>query len=57
MSLRRRGILGGCWGRMLGREMGKRRKYVVESLTGFDLFPQTAHVEGVAVLRLKDVEE
>ncbi|WVN87398.1 uncharacterized protein L203_102577 [Cryptococcus depauperatus CBS 7841] len=27
--------------------------YVVESLRGFDLFPQTAHVESVAVLRLK----
>ncbi|WVQ80097.1 hypothetical protein IAT38_002198 [Cryptococcus sp. DSM 104549] len=27
-------------------------KYVLESLRGFDLFPQTAHVEGVAVLRL-----
>ena len=30
---------------------GKGR-YVVESLRGFDLFPQTAHVESVAVLRL-----
>ena len=29
-----------------------RGKYVVESLRGFDLFPQTAHVESVAVLRL-----
>ncbi|OBZ78615.1 tRNA (uracil(54)-C(5))-methyltransferase [Grifola frondosa] len=28
------------------------RKYVLESLRGFDLFPQTAHVESVAVLRL-----
>jgi len=27
-------------------------KYVLESLRGFDLFPQTAHVESVAVLRL-----
>jgi len=27
-------------------------KYVVESLRGFDLFPQTAHVESVVVLRL-----
>ncbi len=26
--------------------------YIVESIIGFDLFPQTAHVEGVAVLRL-----
>ena len=28
------------------------RRYVVESIRGFDLFPQTAHVESVAVLRL-----
>jgi tRNA (uracil-5-)-methyltransferase len=28
------------------------KKYVLESLRGFDLFPQTAHVESVAVLRL-----
>ncbi|KAL1952381.1 hypothetical protein VTO73DRAFT_1530 [Trametes versicolor] len=28
------------------------RKYVLESLTGLDLFPQTAHVEAIAVLRL-----
>lgn len=25
--------------------MGEQREYVVESLGGFDLFPQTAHVE------------
>jgi len=32
---------------------GKRKgKYILESLRGFDLFPQTAHVESVAVLRL-----
>jgi len=32
---------------------GKREgRYVLESLRGFDLFPQTAHVESVAVLRL-----
>ena len=30
----------------------RKGKYVVESLSGFDLFPQTAHVESVAVLRL-----
>ncbi|TFY63466.1 hypothetical protein EVJ58_g3233 [Rhodofomes roseus] len=29
-----------------------KRKYVLESVRGFDLFPQTAHVESVAVLRL-----
>ncbi|KAF7295167.1 S-adenosyl-L-methionine-dependent methyltransferase [Mycena indigotica] len=33
------------------REAG-RGKYVLESLRGFDLFPQTAHVESVATLRL-----
>jgi tRNA (uracil-5-)-methyltransferase len=36
---------------MMERE-GGGRKYVLESLRGFDLFPQTAHVESVAVLRL-----
>ena len=25
-------------------------RYAIESLRGFDFFPQTAHVEGVAVL-------
>ncbi|KDR70049.1 hypothetical protein GALMADRAFT_145087 [Galerina marginata CBS 339.88] len=33
-----------------GDEEGKR--YRLESLRGFDLFPQTAHVESVALLRL-----
>ncbi|WVQ77596.1 hypothetical protein IAR50_007284 [Cryptococcus sp. DSM 104548] len=33
-------------------EAGEGWKYVLESLRGFDLFPQTAHVESVAVLRL-----
>ncbi|KAI0656727.1 S-adenosyl-L-methionine-dependent methyltransferase [Cubamyces menziesii] len=28
------------------------KKYVLESLRGLDLFPQTAHVEAIAVLRL-----
>lgn len=32
-----------------GNEVGK--KYVLESVRGFDLFPQTAHVESVAFLR------
>lgn len=27
--------------------------YEIESLRGFDFFPQTGHVEGVAVLRRK----
>lgn len=40
-------------GMMLEKETGSGRKYVVESLRGFDLFPQTGHVESVAVLRLK----
>jgi tRNA (uracil-5-)-methyltransferase len=30
----------------------ERGRYVLESLRGFDLFPQTGHVESVAVLRL-----
>lgn len=30
---------------------GSKGGYVLESLRGFDLFPQTAHVESVAVLR------
>ncbi|KIL61201.1 hypothetical protein M378DRAFT_82761 [Amanita muscaria Koide BX008] len=34
------------------KEDGVGRRYVIESLRGFDLFPQTAHIEGVAVLRL-----
>ncbi|EKM60644.1 uncharacterized protein PHACADRAFT_82639 [Phanerochaete carnosa HHB-10118-sp] len=28
------------------------KKYVLESVRGFDLFPQTAHVESVAILKL-----
>ncbi|KIR80291.1 tRNA (uracil-5-)-methyltransferase [Cryptococcus gattii E566] len=35
-------------------EAMKGWKYTVESLRGFDLFPQTAHVESVAVLRLEE---
>uniref|UniRef100_A0A0W0FSW6 Putative tRNA methyltransferase n=2 Tax=Moniliophthora roreri TaxID=221103 RepID=A0A0W0FSW6_MONRR len=31
---------------------GEGKKYVLDSLRGFDLFPQTAHVESVAILRL-----
>lgn len=31
---------------------GAGKKYVLESLCGLDLFPQTAHVEAIAVLRL-----
>ncbi|KAI5830232.1 S-adenosyl-L-methionine-dependent methyltransferase [Schizophyllum commune Tattone D] len=38
------------------REMEKveEKRYRVESVRGFDLFPQTAHVESVAVLRLEE---
>ena len=36
-------------------EAGAGRRYVLESLCGLDLFPQTAHVEAIAVLRLVDV--
>ncbi|KAL4254922.1 class I-like SAM-binding methyltransferase superfamily protein [Abortiporus biennis] len=32
--------------------IGEGKEYVLETLRGFDLFPQTAHVESVAVLRL-----
>lgn len=35
---------------------GGSKEYVLESVRGFDLFPQTAHVESVAVLRLVDVD-
>jgi len=40
-------------GMILGKETKDGRKYAVESLRGFDLFPQTAHVESVVVLRLQ----
>ncbi|KAI0757521.1 S-adenosyl-L-methionine-dependent methyltransferase [Daedaleopsis nitida] len=33
-------------------DAGDGEKYVLESLCGLDLFPQTAHVEAIAVLRL-----
>ncbi|KAL0950528.1 hypothetical protein HGRIS_007336 [Hohenbuehelia grisea] len=42
--------IGAIVGRTAGEPDGKR--YVLESLRGFDLFPQTAHVESVAVLKL-----
>lgn len=34
------------------QDAGIGRRYRIESIRGFDLFPQTAHVESVAVLRL-----
>ena len=33
-------------------DQGKGRQYTLESLRGLDLFPQTAHVEAIAVLKL-----
>jgi tRNA (uracil-5-)-methyltransferase len=39
-----------------GGEVSKRQRgglYEIESLRGFDFFPQTSHVEGVAILRKK----
>ena len=44
-------------GQMLQRREAKTKeeggkKYVLESLRGLDLFPQTAHVEAIAVMRL-----
>ncbi len=35
---------------------GMEKRYVLESLRGFDLFPQTSHVESVAILRLVDAK-
>ncbi|KAI0292965.1 S-adenosyl-L-methionine-dependent methyltransferase [Multifurca ochricompacta] len=40
------------WSAEEDAERKGRGKYRLESLRGFDLFPQTAHVESVAVLRL-----
>ena len=37
---------------VLGEGMvDKKCRYEIESIRGFDFFPQTGHVEGVAVLR------
>ncbi len=33
-----------------GMERAGKTRYEIESLRGFDFFPQTGHVEGVAVL-------
>lgn len=38
-------------------ETGTRTRYAIESLRGFDFFPQTGHVEGVAVLNRVDAGE
>ncbi|KAH6604903.1 trna uracil-5--methyltransferase [Trichoderma cornu-damae] len=39
---------------VLVRGEGEGRRYAIESLRGFDFFPQTGHVEGVAVLNRVD---
>ncbi|KZT24394.1 S-adenosyl-L-methionine-dependent methyltransferase [Neolentinus lepideus HHB14362 ss-1] len=41
-------------GMIMKEVVGIDQHYALTSLRGFDLFPQTAHVESVAVLRLKD---
>ncbi|KAJ9667556.1 tRNA(m5U54)methyltransferase [Coniosporium apollinis] len=48
-------LVGGMEGVDGGMGPG-RGVYEIESLRGFDFFPQTGHVEGVAVLRKKGVE-
>lgn len=45
-------LVGGIEGANGGKGM-----YEIESLRGFDFFPQTGHVEGVAILRKKKKEE
>lgn len=40
-----------------GEGEGMRTRYKIESLRGFDFFPQTGHVEGVAVLSRVDNNE
>lgn len=37
-----------------GAAEGKKTRYEIESLRGFDFFPQTGHVEGVAILNRVD---
>lgn len=39
---------------VLVRGQGEGARYEVESLVGFDFFPQTGHVEGVAILNRTD---
>ena len=49
--------IGVLVGRSLGskEDTAERGPYEIESLRGFDFFPQTGHVEGVAVLRKRDL--
>ena len=40
-----------------GKKVGggvRRARYRIESIQGFDFFPQTSHVEGVAILEKVD---
>ena len=39
---------------MLVNGVDEGKKYEIESLRGFDFFPQTGHVEGVALLNRVD---
>ncbi|KAI9703766.1 MAG: tRNA(m5U54)methyltransferase [Candelina mexicana] len=41
-------------GWLVGGEGDRKGLYEMESLRGFDFFPQTGHVEGVAILRRKE---
>lgn len=41
---------------VLVRGEGEGKRYTIESLVGFDFFPQTGHVEGVAILNRVDGE-
>ncbi|OAA54014.1 tRNA (uracil-5-)-methyltransferase [Cordyceps fumosorosea ARSEF 2679] len=41
---------------VLVRGEGEGRRYEIESLVGFDFFPQTGHVEGVAILNRVEEE-
>ncbi|OQO05642.1 hypothetical protein B0A48_09734 [Cryoendolithus antarcticus] len=41
-------------GWLVGGLADRDGSYEIESLRGFDFFPQTSHVEGVAILRRKD---
>ncbi|KAH7146462.1 S-adenosyl-L-methionine-dependent methyltransferase [Dactylonectria macrodidyma] len=42
---------------VLVRGEGEGQRYEIESLVGFDFFPQTGHVEGVAILNRVDAKE
>ncbi|KAK4228312.1 hypothetical protein QBC38DRAFT_389012 [Podospora fimiseda] len=47
-------VRGEVEGTMVDEEDRKKVKYEIESIRGFDFFPQTGHVEGVAVLNRVD---